>query len=65
MSHRDEAPRCGAVARTLTLQVSLDDGGRPTGTLRDDSGDVVAFIGWLDLIAELTNVLGRDTAPSC
>lgn len=66
MSHRkDESnPSPGATERILTLRMRIDDGGRPAGTLGDGTADptsTVAFVGWLALIAELSNALGTQT----
>jgi hypothetical protein len=52
------------------IQISLRQGpdGGPAGVLRRESGQVVAFIGWLDLIRALEDELGTadraaDPAP--
>lgn len=42
------------------IQISLRHGpdGGPAGVLRRESGQVVAFVGWLDLIRVLEDELG-------
>ena len=43
---------------TVVIHLALDAEGHPFGTLRCGDGEPAGFAGWLDLMAEISAVLG-------
>ena len=43
---------------TVVIRLALDAEGHPCGTLRCGDGEPAGFAGWLDLMAEISAVLG-------
>ena len=56
----------GPASPPVHIQVVLttDPGGRPAGVVESDDGRSVAFVGWLELMAELARSLADASHPS-
>ena len=62
MSGHDRPPHDGPVASSKERQVTLwiDSGRPPVGRVGTPSAAPVAFVGWLDLLAQLSHLLDGD-----
>ncbi len=47
----------------LRVVLTTDPGGRPAGVVEGDDGRSVAFVGWLELMAELARSLTDPGRP--
>jgi hypothetical protein len=48
----------------IQVVLTTDPGGRPAGVVESDDGRSVAFVGWLELMAELARSLADPSHPS-
>ena len=48
---------------TVVIRLAIDTEGHPCGSLRCGDGEPAGFAGWLDLMAEISAVLGPRESP--